>query len=201
VLYNNEVLKMKKPIYCEELDMSKKWVFINNLKLYISNMGDAFRFKNRKINFRKIGKIQTHGYVAVSCLINKKTKQVYLHRLVATYFVSGKTSKRNQINHKNGDRQDNRSENLEWLTPGENNIHAIKTFGRKWSKESRDNQSKAAIIRYRIRAEAEKERIFNIRKELNDCKKRGDFMALVRRHEMSRSALYSIKTKKSWAHI
>ena len=54
-----------------------------------------------------------HGYLFI-CLYNgNKTKQIYIHRLVAMAFIPN-LDNLPQINHINENRQDNRVENLEW---------------------------------------------------------------------------------------
>jgi hypothetical protein len=52
-----------------------------------------------------------------------KGKNLYFHRLVAEAFVPNIDPDRKQINHRNGNKHDNRAENLEWTTSSENHLH------------------------------------------------------------------------------
>lgn len=70
------------------------------------------------------------GYKRVHLEKNKKSKHVFVHRLVAEAFIPNPDNKP-YINHKNGVRTDNRVENLEWCTASENLLHSYKALGRK----------------------------------------------------------------------
>lgn len=81
----------------------------------------------RKINGTTLSTNLRNGYLSV-CLYNpnnKKKNTVNVHRLVASTFLEQGSYK--MVNHKNGDKTDNRVENLEWVTAKENTSHAIKT--------------------------------------------------------------------------
>lgn len=52
---------------------------------------------------------------------------VPIHRLVATTFIPNTDSKKIFVNHIDGDKQNNRVSNLEWVTPSENCPHAYQT--------------------------------------------------------------------------
>lgn len=72
-------------------------------------------------------KIEKNGYVRVSLM--KKgggTTYVSLHRVLMMAFKPVQNMKDLQVNHKNGNKQDNCLENLEWVTCKENIHHAWK---------------------------------------------------------------------------
>lgn len=66
------------------------------------------------------------GYLVVSLLRDGNISKRFVHRLVAQAFIPNPEAKPT-VNHINGDKADNRVENLEWATQGENNSHAYKT--------------------------------------------------------------------------
>ena len=68
----------------------------------------------------KAGK-KSNGYLQV-CL--GRTKNRYVHRLVAEAFVQNPLN-RNEIDHIDGDRANNNSNNLRWVTRSENNLNPI----------------------------------------------------------------------------
>lgn len=65
-------------------------------------------------------------YKMHSMSIGGKKKEFLLHRMLAQVFIPNPENKP-CINHKNGDKLDNRLENLEWCTYAENNKHACVT--------------------------------------------------------------------------
>ena len=86
-----------------------------------------------------------NGYLNVYIYKNKKPKCFGIHRLVAQVFIDNPNNLE-QVNHINGDKQDNRVENLEWCTSSYNQYHAIK-HGLKRSKQINQYDLKGNLIK------------------------------------------------------
>lgn len=63
------------------------------------------------------------GYMMVRLVNNDGKKPFKIHRLIALQFIPNIDNKK-FVNHKNGIKNDNRIENLEWVTHSENIKHA-----------------------------------------------------------------------------
>lgn len=68
----------------------------------------------------------TSGYPSFIIRLNGKRKTVRVHRVLAETFMPIKDSQQMQVNHIDGDKTNNVVTNLEWVTPSENQLHAIK---------------------------------------------------------------------------
>jgi hypothetical protein len=130
--YKRDVKQFRPPVD-EETEI---WREINN-EYDVSDQGRVRRGK-RILS----GSLHNDGYIFVT--INGK--QIPLHRLVAEAFVENPEEKP-EVNHKDGNKQNCRAENLEWVTRSENTKHAIEnhlqpsgvtTYKGKFSLEQRD---------------------------------------------------------------
>lgn len=104
---------------------------------FVSNQG---RIKS-KLRGRLISVREHFGYL--DCRIQNKQgikKSPRIHRLVAETFIPN-TNNKKCVNHINGDKLDNRTINLEWVTYSENNKHAYETG----LKKSPDKATKLTV--------------------------------------------------------
>jgi len=107
--------------YMNIMDISKGKQVYNNHKYIVFK--DGIIYNNvRKTIVKPIKNASGYCYVTISN--NKTKKNHYVHRIVADHFIENKDTKKSQVNHKNKKRDDNKLENLEWVTPSENQLHA-----------------------------------------------------------------------------
>ncbi|QXE92428.1 NUMOD4 motif-containing HNH endonuclease [Geomonas subterranea] len=82
------------------------------------------RPSSKKLNIMNPVDNMKAGYLRVVLCKDGQTKLWYIHRLVALAFIPNPENKP-MVNHKNGNKRDNRLENLEWVTSMENHTHAF----------------------------------------------------------------------------
>jgi len=98
----------------------------------VSNLGRA---RNKKTGKLKPLDENNYGYFRLQCYDGENRKKLFIHRLVATLFVEGFVEGY-AVNHKDGDKSNNTSENLEWVSASNNCKHCYETKLRegKYSK-------------------------------------------------------------------
>ena len=104
---------------------------------YITSDGKLYR---RDIKTGRIKKNNTtldrNFYERVTMVKDGKLFNKFIHRLVAEAFIPNPENKP-QVNHKNGNRSDNRVENLEWVTCKENIRYSYDILNRKGSRHNK----------------------------------------------------------------
>lgn len=100
----------------------------------VSSLGNV-----RRIGAAKIRRPQDngHGYKIVNCKEHGKMKNYYVHRLVAQEFCDNPFGY-GEINHRDGCRERNCAENLEWCSRSYNLKHSYDKLGRKNSEKQKE---------------------------------------------------------------
>lgn len=94
---------------------------------------------------------------------SKNIKKILkVHRLVAETFIDNPENKA-QVNHLNGNKTDNRIENLEWVSNSENQLHAYKNGLSKGHELRPDAKLTMENARYIRENYIYKDKVFNSR--------------------------------------
>lgn len=105
----------------KDVKLPYKNIIITDFPNYtIDIYGNVYNVKKQKYLRVRQSK---DGYVKIALSNNGIRKDYLLHRLVAESFISN-SFKKSIVNHINGIKNDNRVENLEWVTISENAKHA-----------------------------------------------------------------------------
>lgn len=91
----------------------------------VSNYGSV---RHSRTGTQMRGNLNSYGYRVVKLTKDHIGKDFKVHQLVAAAFIPNDFGARS-INHKDGRRDNNRVENLEWCTPSQNARHAIDVLG------------------------------------------------------------------------
>lgn len=92
----------------------------------VSNLGNvrSLHWNNSNV-IRLLTPFDNNGYLRIGFRVNRKLKNHMVHVLVAKVFVPNPLDKP-CVNHIDGNKLNNRSDNLEWVSVSENIRHAIK---------------------------------------------------------------------------
>ena len=163
----------------------------------ISNLGrvkslERYDKYNRYVNEKiLVPRKHTQGYLRVS--LGKK--DYYIHRLVAETFIENKENKP-YINHKDGDKTNNKVENLEWCTAKENMLHAFYVL--KYA----DNDFMKKISNCKKRKEAtKKRRLLNDKQVLEIRKSKESDKILSEKYNVSRGTIFNIRKYKTYKEV
>lgn len=126
-------------------------------------------------------KIKKNDYLEVSLRYNKTRKWFLVHRLVASAFLT-EIPETECVNHKNGNKKDNRVENLEFTTFKGNSNHAVRTGLCK-------NEEK------HYKAKLTKENVIEIR----SSSKTPEELSL--QFAVSNGTIHCVRKRKTWKYV
>jgi hypothetical protein len=167
----------------ENEEMKRDWRTVAGYdgRYTVSNMGDV-RSGNRLLKQFTIGE----GYWGVGLSWMGVTKIIRVHVLVLEAFISEKP-KGKECNHKDGNKKNNRLENLEWVTRSQNVKHAYDTkliIPARGERYGRSNLTEADI------------------KTIRKCRASGSRITdLARRFGVTPPSCWAIINYKSWKWV
>ena len=164
--------------------MNEIWRPVKNFEQYylISNVG---RVKTIKTGLIRKPQIHKDGYLCLIFCVNNIRHIKYIHRLIAEVFIDNPLNLC-EVNHIDGNKQNNNVSNLEWCTHHENVIHAHKTGLVKYRKGENINSSKLT----------DNEVI-----EIRMLSKKMSGYAIAKKYNVDKKTVYEILHNRSWKHL
>lgn len=143
----------------------------NNKHYQVSSLGNVRRKENNRLLKPEL---LVNGYLRITLSNADNSFRIRVHRLVMLAFV-GEAPKGYEVNHINGCKNDNRLENLEYVTPSENLRHSYamgrtRIKGRHFISEKYGKLSpkQVRVIKHLLNAELQTNEIahfFGVKKE------------------------------------
>lgn len=142
----------------------------------------------RTIRYRVISqRTNANGYAVVSYSADKRKAHRLVHRVVAEAFHGPRPSSCHEVNHIDGDKLNNRADNLEWVTPSENSQHAYDTGLRRPNEGSQVWTAKLSD-----------RKVSEIRTLLREGR---SFRSLAKRYGVTPPQISRIASGKAWKHV
>lgn len=153
-------------------------------RYYINKKGELFTNDGKD----KMKNALKNGYVK-NCLTLKNGKQKFYfrHRLVMICFSYREDYENFQVNHIDGNKENNALENLEWCTNQENRIHAVK-IGLAASLKGEENPASKLL----------ESQVIDI---IQDLLNHVPYSQISQKYNCSKSTISAIKNKRNWVYL
>lgn len=156
----------------------------------INGLGEVYSLKSETIRKLKFNK-DKDGYLLVHLYQNRKRYAKKVHRLVTELFIFNVGNKP-QVNHIDGNKENNNIDNLEWCTPSENSKHSYHILGNKNTPRLLGENHQCAKLTNK--------QVVQLRRDL-ECAKYGDNIILAKKYNISIPLLQKIKAREVWKHV
>lgn len=164
-----------------------EWKEIKGFSGYKISDGGLVQSTKRKTPRILAPDVSNCGYHRVTLSQDGITKRLFIHRLVAEYFLLKEDGK-DMVNHKNGDKLDNSSKNLEWVTCSENTNHAFDTGLRATGEDSAN-------------AQVSNEAVHKVCEKISEGLSVSEILGMGIHKNLTKSKIHDIKRRRCWKRI
>lgn len=121
------MVEIKEEIW-KEIEFCRDYLVSNKGRVKSKERSIPSRYGTRLKKEYILGLRHNHnGYLYTTLSINGKKKNFFVHRLVAYTFIGHPANDRLEINHIDGNKENNIPSNLEWVTSSQNTQHSFDT--------------------------------------------------------------------------
>jgi|SRR5690606_28296533 len=146
-------------------------------------------YPNGKRKSGKMKKIRLNekGYCLSSISLNNKSKTVRIHRLVALAFIPNPYDKL-EVNHKDGNKENNHISNLEWSTRKENMNHASRNRLFLYGEDVHNSKLKHADV-------------LEIKSKFNKLGDDFNYKYFSEKYGVGLATIYDITSGRTWKNV
>lgn len=165
------------------------------LRYAVSNTGRLISFKKNFKDGNLLRGTLLGGYVTLKVKPRGRDKTIFIHRLIAEYFLKRPDKKKKNVLHLNYNKSDNRISNLRWATDAESLEHhrkspAVRKHIARLNSGIKINGLKLTPVKVK-----------QIKLMLKNEKKNYSLKQLSKKFRVSDMQIHRIKTGQNWAHI
>lgn len=155
---------------------------------YVSNLGRVANELRGPGSWRIMKASKNNvGYLGLSIPVGGRRKFLFVHRLVAFAFLAPQPTPTHEVNHKDGEKTNNRASNLQWMTRRENQLHRFAVLGQHTGKGETAPNAKLTETQAR---------------EILSRRERGESgRAIAADYGISTPVVYSIALGITWKHL
>ena len=152
--------------------------------LWIGGKGGSYK---RKKPIIKAQCLSVWGYPEVRLCQDSVSKKFRTHRLVAKAFIPNPSDRR-EVNHKDGNKENNIAYNLEWATRSENMLHVFRVNKSPTMRGERNGHARLTASEVQ---------------EINQMWKTGNFLQkeIALEFRIARTTVNAIVNGYTWAHL
>jgi hypothetical protein len=165
----------------------EKWADTQIDDYQVSDQGRVRSYKGKNARILSPAKDKKQGYLHVNLSDNGRMRYIRIHRLVIISFF-GLPEPGQEVNHKNGIKDDNRLDNLEYVTRSQNIRHSIDVLGHKTGacgeRHGRTKLTNTDIITIRER-----------------CASGGEYATISREYGLTDVAIGKIARGETWQNV
>ncbi len=164
-------------------------------KYAISNYGRIVSYINNIIEGTIIRGGTLRGYKTMPIRPFGKSKTLYVHKLVAEYFLVKENDNQRFVIHVDFDKQNNFIENLKWANKDEMFAHQQKN---PTVLEAREKQKGRKTVQgHKLNAT----QVLRLKKKILDPNRKTRLKLIAKQFGISEMQLYWIKSGENWGHI
>lgn len=161
-------------------------------KYKISNYGRVISYYYKKEG-QLLKLASVHGYKSLS-IKDKDGRKLYLymHRLVAKYFLDEPKEDQNIVIHLDNNRHNNYYRNLKWANQSEQYHHNLKVNPRAKKLQPKGDRAWSKLTEAEVKI---------IKRKMNDPKRKTKMKVLARQFGVSEMQLSRIKSGENWGKV